>query len=85
MKALSQRSMDRLRALQASMRQVAHDRSTALRNFTASRYTTTADAQHEFWLEFSWFDQEYRVAVRRLAQFCAAHREPDFSGLRPLT
>jgi hypothetical protein len=85
MKALSQRSMDRLRSLQAAMRQVAHDRSAALRNFTASRYTTTPDAQREFWLEFSWFDQEYRVAVRRLAQFCAAHCEQDMSGLRSLT
>jgi len=36
----------------------------------ASRNATTPIAQREFWLEFSWIDQEYRVAVGRLAQFC---------------
>jgi hypothetical protein len=43
--------------------------------FLASRNTTTAIAQREFWLEFAWVDQEYRIAVRRLAQFCTEHRE----------
>jgi hypothetical protein len=37
-----------------------------------SRNSTTPVAQREFWLEFSWIDQEYRVAVRNLAQFCLA-------------
>jgi hypothetical protein len=39
----------------------------------ASRNTTTPKAQLEFWLEFSWIDQEYRAAVRKLAQFCRQH------------
>ena len=25
--------------------------------------------------EFAWLDQEYRAAVRRLAQFCTEHRD----------
>jgi hypothetical protein len=48
--------------------------------FIASRNTTTAMAQREFWLEFTWADQEYRIAVRRLAQFCSEHQ--DNSGSR---
>jgi hypothetical protein len=50
--------------------------------FVASRYSTTAIAQHEFWLEFSWLDQEYRAAVRRLAQFCRLHQDGSPRGLR---
>ena len=33
-------------------------------------------------LEFAWLDQEYRYAVRRLAQFCTEHRD---AGGDPLT
>jgi hypothetical protein len=57
------------------VRELAGHRNTALRIFMASRGTTTSAAQREFWLEFSWLDQEYRVAVRRLADFCAMHSE----------
>jgi hypothetical protein len=57
-----------------SVRKLSADRNTALRIFTASRFVAIASAQREFWLEFSWLDQEYRVAVRRLAQFCTQHR-----------
>jgi hypothetical protein len=56
------------------VRDLAVHRNAALRNFVASRNTTTAIAQREFWLEFSWIDQEYRAAVRKLAQFCHRHR-----------
>ena len=45
------------------------------RVFAASRRSTTLVAQREFWLEFCWFDQEYRDAVRRLARFCLEHTE----------
>ena len=75
MKRLSRRALDHLGSLQASVQELANDRNTALRLFLASRNTTTAMAQREFWLEFSWIDQEYRVAVRRLAEFCREHRE----------
>jgi hypothetical protein len=43
--------------------------------FITSRNTTTVVAQREFWLEFSWIDQEYRAAVRKLAQFCLRYRD----------
>jgi hypothetical protein len=75
MKLLSRRALDRLGTLQASVQALAAHRNTALRMFMASRNTTTSIAQREFWLEFAWIDQEYRVAVRRLAQFCTEHRE----------
>jgi hypothetical protein len=41
----------------------------------ASRRAATSLAQRDFWLEFTWVDQEYRIAVRRLAQFCSEHYE----------
>ncbi|HVP32943.1 MAG TPA: hypothetical protein VMT09_04775 [Steroidobacteraceae bacterium] len=72
-KILSRRTIGALGALEASVQELGSHRSTALRVFIASRNATTLVAQHEFWLEFSWIDQEYRVAVRRLAEFCAAH------------
>lgn len=57
------------------MRKLGERRSEALRLFLASRSATTEIAQREFWLEFSSVDQEYRAAVRRLAEFCAEHRD----------
>jgi hypothetical protein len=71
---LSRRALDELGTLQAVMRDLAVHRNAALRIFVASRNTTTPTAQREFWLEFSWNDQEYRAAVRKLAQFCSHHR-----------
>jgi hypothetical protein len=71
---LSRRALDELGTLQATVRELAADRNAALRIFVASRTTTTSMAQREFWLEFSWIDQEYRAAVRKLAQFCQHHR-----------
>jgi hypothetical protein len=71
---LSRRALEELTALQASVHALGVARNAALRLFIASRHSTTAMAQREFWLEFSWLDQEYRAAVRRLAEFCVAHR-----------
>ena len=75
MKLLSRRALDQLGTLQASVQDLAAHRNTALRMFLTSRNTTTAMAQREFWLEFAWVDQEYRIAVRKLAQFCTEHRD----------
>ena len=83
MKLLSRRALDQLGSLQASVQELAVHRNTALRMFMASRSTTTAVAQREFWLEFAWADQEYRIAVRRLAQFCSEHRETASPRWRP--
>ncbi|HTC52173.1 MAG TPA: hypothetical protein VK700_09580 [Steroidobacteraceae bacterium] len=74
MKTLSRKVLDELSELQSALRKLAADRNAALRMFAASRDAATQDAQREFWLEFSWADQEYRAAVNRLAQFCRAHR-----------
>ena len=71
---LSRRALDELGTLQAVVRDLAVHRNTALRIFMASRNSTTPTSQREFWLEFSWVDQEYRAAVRKLAQFCHHHR-----------
>ena len=73
MKSLSRKVLEELRQLQGALRKLTDDRNTALRMFAASRNAATQDAQREFWLEFSWADQEYRAAVNRLAQFCRAH------------
>jgi len=76
MKLLSRRALGQLGSLQAAVQELAAHRNAALRIFLASRNSTTAVAQREFWLEFAWADQEYRIAVRRLAQFCNEHKEP---------
>ena len=72
---LSRRALEELGTLQASVPDLAAHRNAALRVFVASRRAATALAQRDFWLEFVWVDQEYRIAVRRLAQFCADHRD----------
>jgi hypothetical protein len=75
MRLLSRRALEELGALQDAMQELAAHRSAALRMFITSRNTTTPIAQREFWLEFSWIDQEYRAAVRKLAQFCSRYRD----------
>jgi hypothetical protein len=72
---LPRRALEELGTLQASVHELGLHRNAALRIFFASRHAATTLAQRDFWLEFAWADQEYRVAVRRLAQFCADHRE----------
>jgi hypothetical protein len=72
---LSRRAREQLSALQASVHEQGTLRNAALRLFVVSRHAATVLAQREFWLEFVCADQEYRVAVRRLAQFCQDHRE----------
>jgi hypothetical protein len=73
-KVLSRRAIGELGALEASVQELGTHRNAALRMFLASRSATTLLTQREFWLEFSWIDQEYRAAVRRLAKFCDEHR-----------
>ncbi|HUA24739.1 MAG TPA: hypothetical protein VMA54_11520 [Steroidobacteraceae bacterium] len=67
---LSRRARTRLGLLQTSVCKLAAQRNEALRLFIVSRDATTPAAQREFWLEFSWIDQEYRAAVHQLAEFC---------------
>jgi hypothetical protein len=82
MKLLSRRALEQLGTLQASVQELATDRNAALRMFIASRNSTTVVAQREFWLEFAWIDQEYRIAVRRLSQFCTEHQDDSSSRWR---
>jgi hypothetical protein len=79
---LSRRALEKLSALQATVHALGPPRNAAPRMFLASRHSTTPIAQHEFWLEFCWLDQEYRAAVRGLAQFCRLHRDGSPRGLR---
>ena len=72
---LSRRALEELGALQASVHELGLHRNAALRILFASRHAATTVAQRDFWLEFAWADQEYRVAVHRLAQFCEDHRD----------
>jgi len=72
---LSRRVLEELGSLQSLVHGLGLERGKALRLFLASRQAATALAQREFWLEFAWVDQEYRVAVRRLAKFCLLHPE----------
>jgi hypothetical protein len=79
---LSRRTLEELGSLQASVYELALERGAALRRFLASRHAATGIAQREFWLEFAWTDQEYRVAVQRLARFCRDHREGSRRGMK---
>jgi hypothetical protein len=74
-RVLSRRARAELGALQAELQQLSVQRAAALRMLVASRHAATTLAQREFWLEFAWADQEYRIAVLRMAQFCAQHRD----------
>jgi hypothetical protein len=73
MKLLSRRAFAELSVLQASVREFANDRKAALRILRASRRVAVHSAQQEQWLEYSWLDQEYRFAVRKLANFCSSY------------
>ncbi|HTV78503.1 MAG TPA: hypothetical protein VMF03_09605 [Steroidobacteraceae bacterium] len=75
--------MARLRTLQADVAGRAIDRNRALRMFLASRHVTTAPAQRELWLEFSWAEQEYRSSVHTLAVFCRAVRYTEADAVIP--
>jgi hypothetical protein len=73
MKLLSRRAFAEFSVLQASVREFANDRNAALCVLRASCHVAVHSAQQEQWLEFSWLDQEYRFAVRKLANFCSRH------------
>jgi hypothetical protein len=72
---LSRRAREEFGTLQSDVRHLGVSRDAALRLLLASRHAATAIAQREFWFEFIWADQEYRVAVGRLANFCAQHSQ----------
>ena len=84
MRLLSRRALDELAELQDAMQELADHRGAALRIFITSRNATTLVAQREFWLEFSWIDQEYRAAVVKLAQFCARYGDSARGKFEPL-
>jgi hypothetical protein len=70
---LSRRFMKKFGALQEAVRELGAQRNEVLRIFVVSRYAAQPAAQREYWREFSWVDQEYRIAVHRLARFCEEH------------
>jgi hypothetical protein len=74
-RVLSRRARAELGLLQGELHTLGARRAEALRMLVASRHAATTLAQREFWLEFAWADQEYRIAVLRMAQFCAQHRD----------
>ena len=71
----SRLALQELSALQERVHALGVPRTAALRRLIASRHSTTSTAQREFWLEFSWLDQEYRAAVRGLAEFCRERKD----------
>jgi hypothetical protein len=75
LRSWSRLALQELSALQDRVHALGGPRNAALRRLVASRHSTTSTAQHGFWLEFSWLDQEYRAAVRRLAEFCRERKD----------
>jgi hypothetical protein len=72
---LSRRFLQEFGALQTSVRDLGAQRSAVLRIFVLSRNVTTPETQLDYWHEFTWLDQEYRIAVQRLARFCQAQQQ----------
>ena len=73
MSLLSPRALAELTGLQATVRELANIRNAALRALGAGRNAAARGAQQDYWLEFSSLDREYRLAVCKLAEFCARH------------
>ena len=73
-KLLPRAAQEELNSLQTNLRELTMRRNAAFRIFATSRSVAIDSAQREFWLELAWLDQEYRYAVRRLAQFCVERR-----------
>jgi hypothetical protein len=73
MNLLSHPALAELTALQAAARELANNRITALQVLRASRNDAAPSAQPHCWKEFARLDREYRLAVAKLAAFCARH------------
>ena len=73
-KLLPRAALEELSLLQTNLHELAMRRNSAFRIFATSRSVAIDSAQRELWLELAWLDQEYRYAVRRLAQFCLERR-----------
>jgi hypothetical protein len=70
---ISKRMLAQVAFLEERVKRSASARNEALRNLLASREVAVPAAQREFYLEFSWLDQEYRANVSCLARFCHEH------------
>jgi hypothetical protein len=68
-----QRALAELTALQAAARELANQRIAALHVLRASRNVAAPSAQQNCWAEFASLDRQYRLAVAKLAEFCARH------------
>jgi hypothetical protein len=73
MAVLSNRARAKLWVLQVATNRVAEERRVAVRMLLASRRAATHSAQREYWLEFAVIHEEYRAAMRALAEFCEKH------------
>lgn len=69
---ITRKALRQLGTLQAEMIEREAERTAALRMLLASRAVTTPPVQREYFFEFVWLDQDYRVAVKRVADFCGS-------------
>ncbi len=75
MRRLTRDARRELSALQDEVHRRRVERDAVLRRFNTARVSTTPAAQPDFWLEFIWVNQEYRFAVRQLADHCVQLRD----------
>lgn len=70
---MSTRARAQLWKLQEAVRTASRERDRLMRQLESSRFALAMGARRELWMELSLAEQEYRVAVAQLLEFCNRH------------
>lgn len=70
---MSTRARAQLWKLQEAVRAASRERDRLMRQLESSRTALAMGARRELWMELSLAEQEYRVAVGQLLEFCDRH------------
>jgi hypothetical protein len=70
---MSTRARAQLWKLQEAVRAASRERDSLMRQLESSRFALATGARRELWMELSLAEQEYRVAVAQLLEFCNRH------------
>jgi hypothetical protein len=83
---MSTRARAQLWKLQEAVRAASRERDRLMRQLESGRSALAMGARRELWMEFSLAEQEYRVAIAQLLEFCNRHSlvaTSDSSASRP--
>jgi hypothetical protein len=70
---MSTRARTQLWRLQEAVRACAAKRDELMRRCEAARLVLMPEALRELWMEFCLAEQEYRIAIANLDEFCTRH------------